>query len=98
MTVSVALHVEGETTVVETNDLRLFHPEHTIVEGKVLEGWYYDDEYSLPYSAVAIKEDTELFAKYGEAAEDYYVYLETDGEYGFAYYWNGEANVNNGWP
>lgn len=98
VTVSVTLHVEGETTVVETSDLRLFHPEHTIVEGKVLEGWHYDEEYSLPYTAVAIKEDTELFAKYSEAPEDYYVYLETDGEYAFAYYWNSEANVNNGWP
>ena len=96
--VDVTLHIEGETKVVQTNNLRAFHPEHTIVEGKVLEGWHYDEEYSLPYTAVAIKEDTELFAKYSEAPEDYYVYLETDGEYAFAYYWNSEANVNNGWP
>ena len=96
--VDVTLHVEGETKVVQTNNLRAFHPEHTIVDGKVLEGWYYDEEFTMPYTAAPIPENDDLYAKYVEAPADYYIYLETATDYTYAYYWNSEANINNGWP
>lgn len=96
--VDVTLHVEGETKVVQTNNLRAFHPEHTIVDGKVLEGWYYDEEFTMPYTAAPIPENDDLYAKYVEAPADYYIYLETANDYAYAYYWNSEANIDNGWP
>ncbi len=66
-------------------------------EGLVLDGWYFDPEFTLPVSmAIELTGTIDVYGKYSPAGPD--IVIEHVGEYTHYHYWNSASGAESVWP